>query len=129
METEKKCPWCGDVFTPEHGNETYCSTECQNDSRRHRQKQKRDPIAPFIPVLMENHAILHDLYKIGKKDLTPNEIGACKLDLSLCRYLQPPPPLFGKLLLDFGIYILVTDTNFLIFKIETHDTLTSIETK
>lgn len=126
MQTEKVCPWCGDLFTPEHGNDAYCCPDHQEQAKKERQKRKRDPVSRFFPILMRNHEAIGKLFADGKMELTAEEVIAYGIDLSLCRHMQPPLEHQGKLLLDFGQYYLITETNFLTFKIFKHDTATSI---
>lgn len=116
------CPWCGDDFTPDHGNDTYCGDDCKYDAKRDRQKTKRDPISRFIPILMANHEAIHYLSDMGKLELSRSEVDAYTIDISLSRHMQPPGEHAGKLMLDFGEYFLITDLNFLTFKIFKHDT-------
>jgi hypothetical protein len=126
MTTQKKCLWCGALFTPEHGNSKYCRTDHEDEARKLRQKVKRDPIARFLPILMGNHLIIDGLNNRGITELTKGEFEAYGLDISLCRHMLPPAEHLGKMMLDFGDYYLVTDPSFLTFKIYKHaDTLTS----
>jgi len=124
---EKTCAWCDDSFKFEHGNDIYCSDDCEDQARKKRQKQKRDPIRHFIPLLVRNHEILDDLIKDGKSEITNAEIEAYGLDISLCRHLNPPIEHHGKVMLDFGTYYLITETDFQIFKIHKHETETETE--
>jgi len=121
MSTEKTCRWCGDTFEPTHGNGNYCSTNCQGESKKARQKQRRDPIRRFIPILMRNHEIIDKVFGEGKLEINASEIEAYKLDISICRYINPPAEHAGKSMLDFGTYYLITDANFKTFKIYKHE--------
>jgi hypothetical protein len=122
MTKIKKCAWCGDEFTPTHGNSIYHTVECEEASRLDRQKKKRDPIARFFPIMMSNHEVIDLLNSEGKTEMAKQEIEAYQLDLSLCRHLQPPPEHEGKIMLDFGEYYLITEPDFLTFKIFKHAT-------
>jgi hypothetical protein len=119
--TQKICVWCGNPFEPTHGNSNYDSAECQEKAKKKRQKQKRDPIKGFLPILMKNHEILDKHFTDGKLEITFSEIEAYDLDISLCRRLNPPTEHVGKSMLDFGTYYLITDTNFQTFKIYKHE--------
>lgn len=126
MSIEKTCLWCKNLFESNHGNDNYCCIEHQEEAKKERQKQKRDPIKSFIPILMKNHEILNKIYTNGKHELSANEIEAYGLDISLCRHMQAPQAFEGKLMLDFGTYYLITEHNFLTFKIEKHDPAATI---
>ncbi len=126
MTKIKKCAWCGEEFTPLHGNSIYDTPICEEASRLDRQKKKRDPIARFFPIMMSNHETIDRLDSEGKAELTRKEVDAYKIDLSLCRHLQSPPEHEGKIMLDFGEYFLITGTDFLTFKIYKHVTSPSI---
>ena len=125
MLAEKQCPWCGDRFTPIHGNDSYCSEEHRDLAKRERQKSKRDPIKDFIPILMANHEIIDGLYRKGITEISREELGAYRIDISLCRHLKPPTEHIGTLMLDFGEYYLLTETNFFKFKIYKHAAITA----
>ena len=122
------CAWCGGKFTPTHGNNKYCCDEHEDEARKLRQKNDRDPTARFLPILRDNHRIIAALVRAGKTELTKSEMDAYQIDISLCRHLQPPPEHEGKLLLDFGHYFLITESDFLTFKIYKHeqDTTTTV---
>lgn len=120
MEKLKNCAWCGDEFTPLHGNSIYDTSECEESARLERQKKKRDPIARFFPIMMSNHEAIDRLIKEGKTELTRKDVDAFKIDISLCRHLQTPLEHEGKIMLDFGEYYLITETDFLTFKIYKH---------
>ncbi len=126
MTTIKKCAWCGEEFTPLHGNSIYDTPGCEEAARLERQKKKRDPIARFLPILVNNHEVIDHLTSKGKTEITKQEVEAYQLDLSLCRHLQPPPEHEGKIMLDFGEYYLITEPDFLTFKIYNHVTSHSI---
>lgn len=126
MEKLRKCAWCSDEFTPIHGNSIYDTAECEESARLDRQKKKRDPIARFLSILTKNHEIIDRFYNSGKTEITRIEMEAYNLDISLCRHLQPPPELEGKILLDFGAYFLVTEPDFLTFKINKYDSVSAI---
>ena len=126
MSIEKVCLWCGDLFTPNHGNDNYCCREHQEEAKKDRQKQKRDPIKKLIPILMANHEILDNLVIQGKSELTADEVEAYHLDISLCRHLKTQGEHIVKLMLDFGTYYLITETDFLIFKIHKHATTNAL---
>ncbi len=126
MEKLKNCAWCGNEFTPIHGNSIYDTAECEEAARMERQKRKRDPIARFLPIMMKNHEVIDHLNNTDKTEITRQDIEAYQLDLSLCRHLQPPPEHEGKIMLDFGEYFLITDTDFLNFKIYKHETASAV---
>lgn len=126
METAKQCPWCEDQFTPTHKNEVYCSPACNSAAKAERQKRKRDPIKAFIPIMMNNHEQIEAMFMQGITEASMSQLEAFKVDISICRHLKSPPAIEGKLLLDFGEYLLITDTNFQKFKIEKHDTPATI---
>lgn len=120
MTKNKSCAWCGEEFTPLHGNTIYDSHECEEAARLDRQKKKRDPIARFLPIMVSNHEAINRLYNEEKMEFTRKEVDAYNIDISLCRHLQPPPEHEGKILLDFGEFYLTTETDFLTFKIFKH---------
>ena len=122
MHKERNCLLlrCSEVFEPEHGNQWYCCIEHQAEARKERQKERRDPIALFILILMRNHEVIDKLYNEGEIEPSRKLIEAYGFDISLCRYMQPPPEHHGKLMLDVGDYFLITDTQFLTFKIFKH---------
>lgn len=126
MEKLKNCAWCGDEFTPKHGNNIYDTAECEEAARLDRQKRKRDPIARFLPILVKNHEVIDRLNREGKTEITRQEIAAHQLDISLCRHLQPPPEHEGKIMLDFGDYYLITEPEFLTFKIYKHEAASTL---
>ena len=126
MTLIKTCLWCGEKFEPRHGNNEFCSTGCQDQAKRERQKQKRDPIKNFIPILIKNHEILDRIFNEGKTVISSAEVEAYDLDISLCRYLHPPPEHLGKILLDFGVFYLITESDFKTFKIYKHATSITI---
>jgi len=126
METEKTCPWDGEKFTPTHNNEIYCSDACYDAAKAERQKRKRDPVRGLILILMNNHERIANVYTEGKTSLTNQELEAYGIDVSLSRHMQPTTEHSGKLMLDFGEYYLITEPNFLTFKICKHGTSTTV---
>lgn len=127
MENTKMCAYCYTPFTPGHGNDRYCCHHHFDLAKKERQKQRRDPVARLISILMENHENLDGLNQQGKTELTRAEVYAFKIDLSLARYIQPPEEFKGQLMLDFGQYALITDKNFEHFKLIKHDTFSTID--
>ena len=125
MTTQKNCLWCGREFTPAHGNDSYCCPEHQEEAKKDRQKKRRDPIKNFIPIMMKNHEQIERMVALGMLTCTAQQLMAFEVDISLCRFLKSPQyP--DNVVLDFGEFILITDSNFLTFKIEQHDTQQSI---
>ncbi len=122
METEKTCRWDQVVFTPDHKNQVYCCDTCYDAAKAERQKQKRDPVKNLILILMRNHERIDMAYKNGKRDLDKQGVEAYNIDLSLSRRMQPPAEFAGKIMMDFGTYFLLTETNFQKFKIFKHGT-------
>lgn len=123
METEKTCLYCQKPFVPAHGNKEYCCDSHYDEARRERQKQRRDPVARLIAILMENHEKIYAAYLSGKTELNQEEISARQIDLSLARQVKPPAGHEG-LMYDFGEFSLLTDRNFQTFKIIKNDTST-----
>ncbi len=122
MSTEKICPWCETEFVPTHGNQTYDTPECANAAKAEQQKTKRDPVAKFIPILINNHERIESAFNDGKVELTREEIELYQIDISLVRYLKPSPQFEGHLMLDLGVFFLITRPDFSTFKIFKHET-------
>jgi hypothetical protein len=128
MKYNKHCKLkrCKEPFLPEHGNEEYCCDEHQEEAKLEAQKERRDPIKHFIPILMKNHERIETMFLQGMTEVTSEVLEAYAVDLSLCRHVKAPATHVGKLMLDFGTYYLITETDFLIFKLFKHDTNTAI---
>ncbi len=129
MSAEKKCLWCSKQFTPGHGNSNYCSQECAIAAKAERQKAKRDPIARFIPILVANHEKLESLFNEGTIELSREALELHQIDISLVRYLKPPPEHHAYLMLDFGVFYMITNSTFLNFKIFKHETTSPVSSK
>jgi len=126
MATQRECAWCGEIFTPRHGNDSYCSPDHNYQAKKERQKSKRDPIKDFIPILMTNHEIIDRIHQSGKTEINREELEAYKIDISLCRFLKMTSDKTERLMLDFGRYYLTTTADFLTFKIYKHATTSTI---
>jgi ribosomal protein S10 len=128
MDNEsKKCklPRCGESFIPTHLNESYCCEEHKDEAKRDRQKLQRDCYKRFIPIYIKNNEIMADLFAEEIKELTAESIEKYGLDLSLCRICKAQPEYPESILMDFGAFYLLTDKNFLTFKLYKHETADS----
>lgn len=129
MKNEKICNYCNTPFSPYHGNELYCCDHHAELAKKERQKERRDPVAHLISIIMENHKILDRVFKNGVTQLTKENITELGIDISLKRFLKPPVGCKETLMLDFGRYALLTDTTFNNFKIVQHDTYSIIDSE
>ena len=125
MKKEKKCKLkrCQKPFLPGHGNKKFCCDEHYDEEKLESQKEKRDPIKQLISIMTKNHERIHTIFLDGLAEVTIDILEAYGVDISLCRHLQPPAQHEGKIMLDFGAYHLIPETNFKTFKIFKNDTL------
>lgn len=76
---DRKCPICGEVFSPEYPNSQYCKEECQKEARkrqvstnttRYRQRWKITKQEMTYEAIQKastaNGKIIFDQYHIGK---------------------------------------------------------------
>jgi hypothetical protein len=121
MSLEKNCDWCGLVFTPTHGNDGCCGDECAYEKKKARQKEKRDAVKKFFPIMFQNNEMLEEMYDAGILEPTIKELENYGVDVSMCRYCHSTEGSNG-IMLDAGAYYLITETNFQTFKLFKHDT-------
>ena len=55
------CEWCDDLIPPESNSSHYCSDDCKREAKRLREKE-RGRMHRASYVLLNNDAILHDLF-------------------------------------------------------------------
>ena len=118
--SKRKCRWCDGDFVPVHGNNTYCPDH-EYDAKKERQKQERDPIKHLLILAKNNHKGLDAMFRDGELQPNTDTFGYYKVDISFCRYLQPPPEHAGKRMLDFGQYFLIKDPHLETFKLFIHE--------
>lgn len=118
----KNCKYCDEPFESEHGNSGYCTDECAMEAKKVRQKDLRDGIKSLLPILIQNHKILDEMFQKEQREFTEQQLQLDGIDFSLCRHLYPDLQNPKLRRLDFGTYYLETDNNFLTIKLFKHET-------
>jgi len=121
MTPDKACDWCGQLFAPEHGNDECCTDECAYEKKKWQQKQKRDAVKKFFPIMFLNNEMLEQMFDDGILKPTAKELENYGVDISMCRYCHCSDGT-DNIMLDAGAYYLITEVNFQTFKLLKHDT-------
>jgi hypothetical protein len=129
MDITQICPWCNKEFKSNHRNKSYCSDEHRMEAKKERQKEKRDPIKVFFPIMMKNHEQLKLMFNIGLKEVTGKQLLAYGVDISLCRHIKQDSENGEIHSFDFGEYCLIYDKSYSKYKISKNDSKTALYTR
>lgn len=58
---ERNCPYCGELFIPEHLNRKYCTEDCYKERKKERTRERYAQMQRYMPI-KQNDDILHVLY-------------------------------------------------------------------
>jgi hypothetical protein len=116
------CEWCGHAFELEHGNSKYCCNEHGDLAKKFRQEEKYSGVSSLLPILNNNHSILHRLSHTKREIFNAVELESEGMDFSLFRRLYPERENLNLIRLDFGTFYLETEDNYQTFKLSKHET-------
>ncbi len=122
---DKVCKYCGDIFISTHGNDGYCSEECEKEARKLRNHLRYNSISSLFPVMLANHKLLEGYFEAKRFDFSGEELENDGLNFSIYRKLYPEPNNLDLIRLDFGTYYLETNKNSQTFKLYKNETTIS----